>query len=172
MEKYIPDMYQKSIYAIDYHKLKNCGIRFLLFDLDNTLSSVGENKPTAKLKKFIEELKQEFEILIFSNSPKKRVMGFAEELNINAVYFACKPLRRKLDFVLQENKLQENEVAIIGDQILTDVVGGNKVGITTILVNPISTKDGIWTKWNRHKEEKIIKKLRARGLFTKGKYYD
>ena len=34
MEKYIPDMYQKSIYAIDYHKLKNCGIRFLLFDLD------------------------------------------------------------------------------------------------------------------------------------------
>ena len=78
MEKYIPDMYQKSIYAIDYHKLKNCGIRFLLFDLDNTLSSVGENKPTAKLKKFIEELKQEFEILIFSNSPKKRVMEFAE----------------------------------------------------------------------------------------------
>ena len=50
MEKYIPDMYQKSIYAIDYHKLKNCGIRFLLFDLDHTLSSGGENKPTAKLK--------------------------------------------------------------------------------------------------------------------------
>ena len=171
MEKYIPDVYQKSIYTIDYHKLKDSGIRFLLFDLDNTLSPVGEDSPTDKLQKFITELKQEFEILIFSNSPRKRVMPFAEALDLEAVYFACKPMRSKFDMVMREYKLQENEVAI-GDQILTDVVGGNKVGITTVLVNPISTKDGIFTKWNRHKEDKIIKKLRDRGLFTKGKYYD
>ena len=99
-------------------------------------------------------------------------MPFAEALDLEAVYFACKPMRSKFDMVMREYKLQENEVAIIGDQILTDVVGGNKVGITTVLVNPISTKDGIFTKWNRHKEDKIIKKLRDRGLFTKGKYYD
>jgi HAD superfamily phosphatase (TIGR01668 family) len=172
MEKYIPDVYQKSIYTIDYHKLKDSGIRFLLFDLDNTLSPVGEDSPTDKLQKFITELKQEFEILIFSNSPRKRVMPFAEALDLEAIYFACKPMRSKFDMVMREYKLQENEVAIIGDQILTDVVGGNKVGITTVLVNPISTKDGIFTKWNRHKEDKIIKKLRDRGLFTKGKYYD
>ena len=74
--------------------------------------------------------------------------------------------------VLREYKHEENEVAIIGDQLLTDIVGGNKVGIVTILVNPISTKDGFFTKWNRHKEDKIIKKLRDRDLFTKGKYYE
>ena len=85
MEKYIPDVYQKSIYTIDYHKLKDSGIRFLLFDLDNTLSPMGEDKPTDKLKNFMVELKQEFEILIFSNSPRKRVMAFAEALDLNAV---------------------------------------------------------------------------------------
>ena len=77
MEKYIPDIYQKSIYTIDYRKLKENGIRLLLFDLDNTLSPVGEDEPTDKLKKFMTELKEEFEVLIFSNSPRKRVLNFA-----------------------------------------------------------------------------------------------
>lgn len=172
MEKYIPDIYQKSIYTIDYRKLKENGIRLLLFDLDNTLSPVGEDEPTDKLKKFMTELKEEFEVLIFSNSPRKRVLNFAEQLDIAGIYFACKPMRKKFDMVLREYKHEENEVAIIGDQLLTDIVGGNKVGIVTILVNPISTKDGFFTKWNRHKEDKIIKKLRDRDLFTKGKYYE
>ena len=172
MEKYIPDIYQKSIYTIAYHKLKESGIRFLLFDLDNTLSPTSEKKPTDKLKKFIAELKEEFEILIFSNSPRKRVMSFAEELNLEAVYLACKPMRMKFDLVLKNYKLQVNEVAIIGDQLLTDIAGGNKVGITTILVNPSSTKVGFFTKWNRHREDKLIQKMRDRGLFMRGKYYD
>ena len=70
-----------------------------------------------------------------------------------------------------ENDYNESEV-IIGDQILTDVLGGNLVGITTILVNPISQKDFFLTNFTRIIERKIIKKLRNYELFTLGKYYD
>ena len=55
---------------------------------------------------------------------------------------------------------------------MTDIFGGNKVGITTVLVNPISKNDITVTKINRKLEKIIEKKLRKRGLFERGKYYD
>ena len=73
---------------------------------------------------------------------------------------------------MKELKYNESEVAIIGDQMLTDIIGGNKVGITAILTHPITKKDMILTYINRHREKKIIKKLSKAGLFYKGKYYD
>ena len=63
-------------------------------------------------------------------------------------------------------------MAIIGDQLLTDVLGGNKIGITTILVNPLSDKDSIFTIFNRSKEKRIMKKLKKEDLFVKGRYYE
>ncbi|MBS7021020.1 MAG: YqeG family HAD IIIA-type phosphatase [Firmicutes bacterium] len=173
MEKYIPDIYQKSIYTIDYEKLKERGIRCILFDLDNTLSPVGIKKATDKLKNFMKELKDKnFQVVIFSNSPGRRVQPFAEELDVDAVSFACKPYRGKFEALMRQLKLQVSEVAIIGDQLLTDIAGGNQVGITTVLVNPISTHDGILTKCNRKREERIMRKLRKRDLFMRGKYYE
>ena len=74
--------------------------------------------------------------------------------------------------VLREYKFNINEVAIIGDQILTDVVGGNKVGILTVLINPISNKDFFITKFNRFREKRIMKRLRDKNLFSKGRYYE
>ena len=66
----------------------------------------------------------------------------------------------------------ESQIAIVGDQFYTDIIGGNKVGITTILVNPISAKsDMILTKVQRMREKKLIKKLSKANLFYKGKYY-
>ena len=72
---------------------------------------------------------------------------------------------------MHQNKFNENEVAIIGDQIVTDIKGGNNVGIISILVNPISDYDPIWTKIGRLREKRIIKKLRKMDLF-KGRFYD
>ena len=72
MEKYVPDMYKKSIYDIDYKKLKKNGIKCILFDLDNTLVPYYKNKPSRKVKDFIERVKDMgFKVIIFSNSNKK-----------------------------------------------------------------------------------------------------
>ena len=61
---------------------------------------------------------------------------------------------------------------MIGDQLFTDVLGGNKMGIKTILVNPVSKKDFIFTKMLRRIEDSIFKKLEKRGIYKKGKYYE
>jgi uncharacterized protein len=173
MEKYIPDIYQKSIYTIDYNKLWLRGIKCLLFDLDNTLvpSSIGE--PTKKNIELFNELKElGFKVIIFSNAHKKRIKPFKDALEVDCCANAIKPFKKNFLKVLDEYNYNLNEVAIIGDQILTDVLGGNKVGITTVLINPISKKDTIMTKFNRFVERLIMKLLRKRNLFSKGKYYD
>ena len=74
--------------------------------------------------------------------------------------------------VLKKYHLKEKEVAIIGDQLFTDVIGGNNVGIMTILVDPITTNDFWITKYNRYREEKKFKQLQEQGLLVKGQYYD
>lgn len=173
MEKYIPDMYQKSIYAVDYDKLLKRGIKCLLFDLDNTIAPINMKTPSKKIKKFFSDLKEKgFKVIIFSNSSKKRVKPFKEALEVDCAARACKPNPKKFIQIIKEYDFQISEIAIIGDQILTDVVGGNNVGITTILVNQISTKDIIWTKFNRFREKKIIKKLEQKELFIRGRYYE
>ena len=73
---------------------------------------------------------------------------------------------------MRKYKFTISEIAMIGDQLLTDIWGGNRIGITTILINPVSKKDMVFTKINRAIEDAIIRKLRSRELFTKGKYYD
>ncbi|MCM1371002.1 MAG: YqeG family HAD IIIA-type phosphatase [Clostridium sp.] len=173
MEKYVPDMYQKSIYAIDYDKLLRRGIKCILFDLDNTVAPVKMKSPTKKIKKFFNDLKNMgLKVIIFSNSPKSRLKPFKEILEVDCAANAHKPNPKKFLQVMKEYDLSVSEIAIIGDQILTDVVGGNNVGITTILVNPISPVELFFTKINRIRERKIIKKLEQRNLFVRGRYYE
>lgn len=173
MEKYIPDMYQKSIYTIDYDKLLKRGIKCILFDLDNTLVPASIDVPNNKIKELFDELKEKgLEVIIFSNSPKKRLKPFKEELDVEVLASAKKPLPGNYIKVIKQHKFTISEVAIVGDQLLTDIRGGNRVGITTILVNPISTNDIVFTRINRFFERIILKRLHNRGLFLKGKYYE
>lgn len=173
MDQYVPDIYQKSIYTIDYAKLLNRGIKCLLFDLDNTIAPYKENKPTKKANDLFIRLKQKgFVVIIFSNSSKERVKPFKEELQVDCCHRAWKPSIKKFYKIMNDYNFTESEIALIGDQMLTDVLGGNKVGITTILVNPVSKKDFILTKFNRIREKHIMKKLRDHELFSKGRYYD
>ena len=82
MEIYVPDMYKKSIYVIDYKKLKESGIKCLLFDLDNTLVPYSVKKPTQKVKDLFKSLQEQgFKVIIFSNSGKKRLQPFKEEIH-------------------------------------------------------------------------------------------
>lgn len=173
MEKYIPDMYQKSIYAIDYQKLIERGVKCVLFDLDNTLVPFSIKTANDKIIELFNNLREKgLKVIIFSNSPKRRVNTFKEELAVDCVFNACKPSKKSFEMVLNKYKYNITEIAIVGDQILTDIVGGNKVGITTILVNPVSTKDPAWTKVNRFFERRIMTKLTNHDLFFKGRYYD
>ena len=110
--------------------------------------------------------------MIFSNSPRERLEPFKKYLNVDCCPSARKPSKTKFLKILKTYKLDLSEVAIIGDQLVTDIYGGNRVGITTVLVNPMSDIDMPFTKINRYIEKKKINKMAKKGLFRIGEYYD
>lgn len=172
MNLLIPKMYQESIYTIDYQKLKEKNIKCLLFDLDNTCVGYHEKKPTKKLKKLFIELKnQGFQVIIFSNASKKRLIPF-QNIQVICHPSSKKPFSRNFLKILKNYHYQKEEVCIIGDQLFTDIYGGNKVGIITCLVNPITEEDFILTKIFRTIEKYIYKKLAKKGILKKGEYYE
>ena len=173
MDKLIPDMYQKSIYHIDYEKLKFDGIKCLLFDLDNTCVPTKEKNPNKKLIDQFDKLKDlGFKVIIFSNAGKKRLEPFKKTLDVDCSYSSRKPLRGKFNKIMKKFGYDLSETAIIGDQLFTDILGGNKVGIKTILINPMSSYDLPITKISRMLERKVMKKMSKKGILTKGKYYE
>ena len=101
-----------------------------------------------------------------------RLKPFKDELEVDCAFSCKKPMRKKYDLILKEYKYSVSEVAMVGDNIVTDILGGNKVGITTILVNPISNKEVFAARISRVIEGMIIDKLTKRELFMKGKYYE
>lgn len=171
MERYVADCYQENIYKVNYNLLKSKGLKCLLFDLDNTILPFNEKIVSEEAKELFEKLKEDFHIIIFSNSPKRRVEGIAKQLELEFVASALKPFPKKMLEVMKKYKLTENEIAIIGDQLLTDIKLGNTIGITTVLVKPMSKYDSLFSKLARIKEKKIFKKLRQKNLFT-GRFYD
>ena len=173
LEKFRPDIYQNSIYDIPYKKLKRRGIKCLLFDLDNTIASLNTLEPDSKFLDFIYKLQDEgFKIIILSNASKARVTPFKEQANIDSSYHSMKPLKKKYQKIMKLYHYKDTDIACIGDQLLTDVLGANRMGITSILVNPISNDDHILTKIARFFEKRIFKKLKKKGLLEKGVYYD
>ena len=167
-----PHRYYRDIYSIDYAKLKKEGITCLIFDLDNTLVSYRDKLPTKKVKDLFTKLKKMgFKVIIFSNSGSKRLKPFKEQLDVDVCSRCFKPSPNKFLYVINEYKLEVSQIAIIGDQFYTDIIGGNRVGITTILINPASKTDMILTYIQRFREKKLIKKLSKADLFYKGKYY-
>lgn len=169
----MPDEYHKSIYTIDYKKLKRQGIKCLLFDLDNTLVPCSVDKPTKKLRDHFAELEEMgFKLIIISNSPKRRLAAFKEGLNVDTSASSFKPKKEKYEKILNEYKFNTEEIAAIGDQLLTDIFGANRMSIRSILVNPISNVDFFATFFNRFLERIIMNRLHKKELFTRGKYFE
>ncbi|OOB78465.1 MAG: hypothetical protein BEN18_07265 [Epulopiscium sp. Nuni2H_MBin001] len=152
-----PQQYVTSIYDVDYEQLKQQGIKGLIFDIDNTLVPYHVKEPTQEIVDLIINLKDKgFRITLVSNNTRIRVLRFNQQLKLNAIYNAYKPRRLNLHQAIERMKLKASQVAIIGDQIFTDILGGNRAGIHTILVQPVSEKDEPITKIKRGVEKKII----------------
>ncbi len=171
MNLFRPNMYKKNIFEIDYNKLKEQGITCLIFDLDNTLGLIEHEKCPLKTKKLLKELQKDFLILISSNNTKKRIAPYLKDLGIGGVAFSLKPSTKGLRKIKNHYNLNKKEMVMIGDQIVTDILSGNRYKIMTILVDPLGEKDLRITGLNRKIEARIIKYYKKRGMFERGKYY-
>ncbi|MNI03776.1 Mitochondrial PGP phosphatase [compost metagenome] len=155
LQKLVPKLSVRTIYDIDLQQLWNSGIRGIITDLDNTLVGAKDPLATPELIEWLGQLKQVgFKVVIVSNNQRGRVSAFADPIGIQFIYRAKKPTNVSFHRAMKLLGSGVKQTAVIGDQMLTDVLGGNRIGLYTILVNPISVRDeGFFTKVNRRIEK-------------------
>lgn len=154
-----PKLYLNSVKEISLSILKKYQLQGLILDVDNTLIDYDKNMPEG-VKEWSSNLKQAgIKLCILSNTNhKEKAEAVAQTLNIPYIYFAQKPLKKGFKKAKQILNLEAEAIGVVGDQILTDIIGANRSKMFPILVKPINEKD-IWiTKIKRPLEEKIIKK--------------
>jgi HAD superfamily phosphatase (TIGR01668 family) len=166
-KKFIPTMYEKSIYEIDFKALYDKGIRLILSDLDNTLIPYDEKDPREETYALINKIKElGFEFIIVSNSKKDRASNFAQKIDVPCVKFATKPLKRGIKKAIKKvakNKYNNNEIILFGDQVMTDIMGANRSKINSCLIKPIKRESEHFpTSFNRKIERFFLKRIKKK----------
>ena len=158
-----PRAYFNSVKEITLDFLQQNHIKALILDVDNTLIDYDRNL-TEETIEWAEKLKENrIKLYILSNSNKKeKVKLVAEKLGLDFSYFAKKPLKSGFKKAQKIIKEEPEKIGVVGDQIFTDVIGGNRCKMFTILVEPIAEKD-IWiTMLKRPIDNALKNKLKQR----------
>ena len=165
--RFLPNAHVKSIFDIQPETLKAQGIKGVITDLDNTLVAWDVKDATPEVVRWFQLMKDhDIKVTILSNNNLERVKLFSDPLGTPYVYSARKPLKKAFKKVAKEMNLKREEMVVIGDQLLTDVLGGNSAGFATILVVPIVQSDAKITKFNRRIERMILNYLRKKGKIS------
>ena len=161
MEKFKPTYIIPSVEKIPFVLLERDNIKGLIFDVDNTISTMGKGITDNAYNWIKEAKKLGYRVCILSNSLNlKKVRKIMNDLEIQGLCFAKKPSTKGFEMALNLLDLKKEEVVMIGDQLFTDVLGANRFGIKSILVNPISKKEGFFTLIKRPVEKIILGKLK------------
>ena len=164
LKHFLPDQHVKSIFEIQPESLKEKGVKGIITDLDNTLVEWDRPTATPKLIEWFDNMrKHEILVTIVSNNNENRVKSFSDPLQIPFIFQARKPMTRAFNKALKQMGLRKDETVVIGDQLLTDVLGGNRSGFHTILVVPVAKTDGFFTKFNRKVERRILDWFKKQG---------
>lgn len=162
-----PAEFKKSIFDIDLDRLKAQGFRAIMLDLDNTLVRWNHPEPTPGLMEWLEQVKQlGFAVCIVSNNSGSRVGEFAAKVGIPFIPGAAKPLRKGFRTAMRMFGVTPAQTVVVGDQIFTDVLGGNRAGAYTILVVPIDPREFFLTQIVRRVERRVLVYLDRKGLLT------
>lgn len=138
---FVPDYFADSVQSIDYDELWRVGVRFIALDVDQTLTHNQAVVLDEALAKFLNAKVKSGVlngIFIASNS-RRNLDDIANVLSaqrVRATRLIRKPGRRYYERLLRSAKCEPHEIAMIGDRLLTDVLGGNRAGLVTIMVSP------------------------------------
>ena len=162
LSRFYPTYMFDKVEDIPYELVKKEDIKLVMMDMDNTLID-AKKKYKNSLKHWIEEVSNlNVKMCILSNSPfGDKVKKIAKELNVEYEYNAGKPLLKGFKKVIEKSKFPKENILMIGDQIFTDVWGGNRIGVKTVLVTPINKKESFLTKIKRPFEKIILRKIKG-----------
>lgn len=139
---FYPKTYVSSLVDIPIEWLKKKGIKGVLCDLDNTIIRRDAKQFSPEVIRYIGELRRQgFAVGIISNNMGRRVRAAAKLLNVPAVHRAAKPRGKPFRKALKMLGTSAEETVLVGDQVFTDILGGNRAGLHTILVLPMEGKD-------------------------------
>ena len=147
-----------NVMEITPEDIKNSGATAVLIDADNTLALHNSQQPYPGVSSWIKTvIASGIPMIIISNNSAERVRPFAEKLGLPFVEKSAKPLPKGFLRACKRLGVKPAKAAVIGDQIFTDVLGGNLVGVKTVLLTPIKLEDGLSFKIRRNLEKKIYK---------------
>ncbi|GAB6929513.1 YqeG family HAD IIIA-type phosphatase [Paenibacillus sp. JCM 10914] len=167
-EMLIPKLRVNTVFDIDLEQLYEQGYRGIITDLDNTLVGAKAPLATPELVLWFKKVKElGFQLIIVSNNHLERVSKFATPLDIQYVHQARKPSNLPFRKAMSMMELSPEHTIVVGDQMLTDVYGGNRLGLYTVLVMPIAINDEGWFTrlFNRRVERIALTRLRKKGLW-------
>lgn len=147
-----------GVSSIDFDYLHSIGIKAVLLDVDNTIIDMSRKIPE-DVKEWVNKAKEQgFKVLILSNSNKlDKLNPISDSLGISYVSFAKKPFKKGYIEAINILGVTIDEAIMVGDQILTDVLGAGRVGMKSIYVRPINKKEYWYTAWKRPIESLILK---------------
>lgn len=164
--RWCPDEVVSSVTEIDPEALKEQGIQAVLLDLDNTLVPWQRLDIPDAVRGWIEAMKKAgLRLCLVSNTRRRhRLEILAKELGIAYVPKAFKPRRYGLRQALEQLKATPQQAVMIGDQVFTDVWGGNRMGMRTVLVTPMARREFFGTKVSRLLERTLLWMYRRAGV--------
>ncbi len=135
------------------------GISALLLDVDNTLIPYEVERPTEEVRAWLDLLKENgIRVAFVTNNKKKRLREFADGLNIPAYHLCCKPSPHKLRRAIRTIGAKKTTTAMLGDQLLTDMLAAHLAGIRSYIVPPIKDRRGALTRFKRWLEKPLVRR--------------
>lgn len=162
---FCPHAVVNSLFDINIEELGKQGIKGIIFDLDNTIIPWDQPAMQPEITEWLNCLvAQGFKLGLVSNNRRQRVKEIAAQFAIPFAARAYKPAKTGFRRVVSQMHLTSCQVAVVGDQLFTDILGGNRLGLFTIWVAPLSSKEFIGTKITRQLERLAVRILRAKGM--------
>lgn len=153
-----PDWMVNSVFQLSPDFLRQRGKEAIIFDIDNTLVSHDTPLPTPEIADFLKKFTDEgIKVALLSNNAKGRVDKFCSKLDILFLFRACKPLKWGFRRILRQLGVSPENAVIAGDQLFTDVWGGNRMGCYTVLVTPIKPAETRFVALKRRLEKFFLK---------------
>lgn len=161
LRRWCPDEHVQSVAEITPEHLHAMGIRALLLDLDNTITPWRSRQVPAEIAEWVKRMQAAGIQLCFVSNTRNlgRLQWLSKQLNVPYARGPMKPRRATLRRALAMLGVEPQHAAIAGDQLFTDVWGGNRLGIYTIWVRPMHPREFIGTRVSRQVEKWLLKRL-------------
>ena len=160
MSFFKPDYFIDSLTDLSPELLISNNIELVLIDVDDTLVERKYNHIGQQSLNWIDTIKKNnIKLFLVSNNFCKRIKNFSKEAGLPFLCMSCKPLPIGFFYALVKTHTKRKNAIIVGDQIFTDILGANLIGIKSILVEPKSESKKIFMKFKRLLESQIKSKL-------------